>query len=111
MEFEKSEMMVTYLVAFIVCDFQQKKKEENGTMFSVIAPSEQIERGDYALNLSASVTDFFTYYYNIPFPLPKQDMIAIPDFSAGAMENWGLITYRETALLYQVREQLSHQFL
>jgi aminopeptidase N len=47
------------------------------------------------------VLEFFEQYYNIKFPLPKQDMIAIPDFSAGAMENWGLITYREVALLYE----------
>ena len=51
--------------------------------------------------MGPKVLEFFEQYYNIKFPLPKQDMIAIPDFSAGAMENWGLITYREVALLYE----------
>jgi aminopeptidase N len=52
------------------------------------------------------VLSHFEKFFNVSFPLPKQDMIAIPDFAAGAMENWGLITYRETALLYD-KEQSS----
>ena len=69
--------------------------------------------------------EYYEEYFNIPFPLPKQDMIAIPDFISGAMENWGLITYRESRLLYEegvsslqdkesvamvVAHELSHQW-
>ncbi|KAM7406492.1 hypothetical protein PAMP_000866 [Pampus punctatissimus] len=57
-------------------------------------------QGDYALQKTGPILEFFENYYNASYPLSKSDQIALPDFSAGAMENWGLITYRETALLY-----------
>lgn len=63
------------------------------------AREQAIDQTSYALNAGPHVLSFYETYFNVSFPLPKQDMIAIPDFSAGAMENWGLITYRETALL------------
>ena len=58
----------------------------------------------YALDIGANITDYFEDYFEIPYPLPKQDMIAIPDFVSGAMEHWGLITYRETNLLFDELE-------
>ena len=88
--------MVTYLACFIVCDFEYKEKltSIHQTKFRVYATPEQKDRVKYALDIGANITDFFTDYYDIPYPLPKQDMIAIPDFVSGAMEHWGLITYR-----------------
>ncbi|CDR18868.1 unnamed protein product, partial [Oncorhynchus mykiss] len=56
--------------------------------------------GNYALSVTGPMLKFFERYYNASYPLSKSDQIALPDFNAGAMENWGLITYRETALLY-----------
>uniref|UniRef100_A0A3P8YL37 Aminopeptidase n=1 Tax=Esox lucius TaxID=8010 RepID=A0A3P8YL37_ESOLU len=57
-------------------------------------------QGDYALNVTGPMLRFYEKYYNTSYPLSKSDQIALPDFNAGAMENWGLITYRETALLF-----------
>uniref|UniRef100_A0A3Q1FCE9 Aminopeptidase n=1 Tax=Acanthochromis polyacanthus TaxID=80966 RepID=A0A3Q1FCE9_9TELE len=65
-------------------------------------------QGDYALNKTGPILKFFESYYNYSYLLPKSDQIALPDFNAGAMENWGLITYRETALLYD--EEYSSNF-
>lgn len=55
---------------------------------------------DFASEIGPKALEYFEKFFNIPYPLPKQDMVAIPDFSAGAMENWGLVTYREAYLLY-----------
>lgn len=108
-KFEKSVPMVTYLACFIVCDFEYEEKltEIHKTKFRVYATPEQKERLKYALDIGANITDYFENYFEIPYPLPKQDMIAIPDFVSGAMEHWGLITYRETNLLFDERESSS----
>ncbi|PIK35902.1 putative aminopeptidase N [Apostichopus japonicus] len=99
--FQKSVPMSTYLLCFVVCDFISEEKEtQGGVQFRVWARPEARNSVRYALEKGADIIDFFEDYFQIPFPLPKMDMIAIPDFTAGAMENWGLITYRETALLY-----------
>lgn len=65
----------------------------------VYTPLGQKERGEFALDCGMKVLDYFTDYFGVEYPLPKLDHVAIPDFSAGAMENWGLVTYREVALL------------
>jgi len=100
--FENTVPMSTYLVAFVVSDFAHMNNTANDhVLFRVWARESAISQAEYAREKGPEVLTWFENYFNIPFPLPKQDMIAIPDFSAGAMENWGLITYRETALLYE----------
>uniref|UniRef100_A0A3Q0RHZ3 Aminopeptidase n=1 Tax=Amphilophus citrinellus TaxID=61819 RepID=A0A3Q0RHZ3_AMPCI len=101
--FEPTEIMSTYLLAFIVCDFGYVHSDPGAEiLIRVWARRKAIEEGQgaYALEKTGPILSFFEKYYNISYPLQKSDQIALPDFSAGAMENWGLITYRETALLY-----------
>lgn len=84
--------MSTYLVAFIVSDFEMLKSESRN--FSVWARKEAINQSHYSLDIGPKILEYYEDYFKIKFPLPKMDMVALPDFSAGAMENWGLITYR-----------------
>ena len=97
--------MSTYLVAFVVCDFVTVSKvSQKNVNVSVIAPKDKIAQADFALQASTKIMDFYDDFFGVAYPLEKQDLIAIPEFGAGAMENWGLITYRETSLLYSPNE-------
>ncbi|MBN3282455.1 ERAP1 aminopeptidase, partial [Polyodon spathula] len=109
--FDVSVKMSTYLVAFIVSDFVSvSKMSNNGVKISVYAVPDKIDQAHFALEAAAKLLDFYEDYFKIPYPLPKQgffllfipfaDLAAIPDFQSGAMENWGLTTYRESALLF-----------
>nr|CAD7433373.1 unnamed protein product [Timema monikensis] len=101
-EFRTSVPMVTYLTCFIVSDFQRLPPVNisQGFPFSVYSTPAQVNKTAYALELGSKVTEYYINYFNIPYPLPKLDMIAIPDFVSGAMEHWGLVTFRETLMLY-----------
>uniref|UniRef100_A0A8B9QL75 Aminopeptidase n=1 Tax=Apteryx owenii TaxID=8824 RepID=A0A8B9QL75_APTOW len=99
--FDTSVKMSTYLVAFIVSDFKSVSKiTSHGIKISVYTVPDKINQAVYALDAAVKLLDFYEDYFSIPYPLPKQDLAAIPDFQSGAMENWGLTTYRESALLY-----------
>lgn len=99
--FDTSVKMSTYLVAFIVCDFVSTSvTTDSGVNVSVWAPASKLSRANIARDAGAKIISYYETYFGIPYPLPKVDMVAIPDFAAGAMENWGLVTYRETALLF-----------
>ncbi|XP_075267192.1 endoplasmic reticulum aminopeptidase 1 [Opisthocomus hoazin] len=99
--FETTVKMSTYLVAFIVSDFKSISKiTSHGVKVSVYTVPDKIDQAHYALDAAVKLLDFYEDYFSIPYPLPKQDLAAIPDFQSGAMENWGLTTYRESALLY-----------
>ncbi len=98
--FEKTPVMSTYLLAFIVGDLEFiERQDAGGILHRVWTTRGKAEQGRFALDVSIRLLDYLNDYFGIPYPLPKLDHLAIPDFAAGAMENWGAITYRETALL------------
>lgn len=107
--FETTPRMSSYLVAWVVGDLQKKTTTTKGgvevSIWSTKAHAQ--DSLDFALDIATRTIDFFDDYFGVPYPLPKSDHVALPDFSAGAMENWGLITYREIALLVDPQTTLS----
>ncbi|PNJ31067.1 LNPEP isoform 3 [Pongo abelii] len=99
-EFYESVKMSTYLVAFIVGEMKNLSQDINGTLVSIYAVPEKIGQVRYALETTVKLLEFYQNYFEIQYPLKKLDLVAIPDFEAGAMENWGLLTFREETLLY-----------
>lgn len=98
--FAETMKMSTYLVAFIVGELEATEPlDVDGTPLRIIAPPGNKHLTAFALDIGAHSLRYYSKYYDIPYPGDKLDMVAIPDFSFGAMENLGCITYRETALL------------
>ena len=99
--FDKTPPMSTYLLAFIIGELNYIESNEFRIPVRVYAPlGDNVQNGKFALDLAAKTLGFYEKTFDSKFPLPKMDMIAIPDFSAGAMENWGLVTYRSVDLLF-----------
>ena len=99
--FNKTPPMSTYLLAFIVGELNYVETKEFRIPIRVYAtPDKNIEHGRFSLDLAAKTLAFYEKEFDSPFPLPKMDMVAVPDFSAGAMENWGLVTYRVVDVLF-----------
>lgn len=98
--FKKTPKMSTYLVAVVVGEFDYVEDvTRDGVIVRVYTPLGKKEQGRFALKVATKVLPYYNDYFKISYPLPKMDLIAIADFSAGAMENWGLVTYRETFVL------------
>ncbi len=99
--FATTPRMSSYLLAFVVGELHKKTARTNsGVEVNVWAtPAQSEETLDFALDIATRSIDFYNEYFGVPYPLPKSDHVALPDFSSGAMENWGLITYRESCLL------------
>jgi puromycin-sensitive aminopeptidase len=98
--FSPTMKMSTYLVAFIVGTMETTETVDvDGVPLRVVFTPGKRHLADFALEIGAFALRYFTQYFNIPYPGEKVDLVAIPDFAAGAMENLGCITFRDTALL------------
>lgn len=98
--FEKTPHMSTYLLAFVFGELGHlEAKTKTGTVVRTYATRDNVAFTEFALEVGVKCLEFYEDYFGIPYPLAKCDMLALPDFASGAMENWGCITYREHALL------------
>lgn len=100
-QFEQTPIMSTYLLAFVAGEMHYKEaKTKDGVVVrswaTVAQPDSHLQ---YSVNETVKILEFYNDYFETPYPLPKCDQVALPDFESAAMENWGLITYREVALL------------
>ncbi|KAG0041376.1 hypothetical protein BGZ83_001887 [Gryganskiella cystojenkinii] len=102
--FEKTPIMSTYLVAWAVGDFEYVEstttKLEKPVTCRVYTLPGLKEQGQFACEITPKILEYFSEIFGTAYPLPKMDQIAVPDFDMGAMENWGLVTYRTVALLF-----------
>jgi len=99
--FEPTPPMSTYLVAFIVSDFANMTDEVDNLLYRAWAREDSIAQAEYGLSVTPKIIQYMETFTNISFEFEKLDQAAIPDFSAGAMENWALVTYRERLLLFK----------
>lgn len=98
--FLESPKMSTYLLAFCVGEFDfVQGMTKGGVLVKVYAPRGRSSSCTYALDTAIRALDAYDDFFGIKYPLPKLDMVAIPEFAMGAMENWGLVTYRDVDLL------------
>lgn len=104
--FETTVRMSTYLIAFAFGELQGKQtKTKSGVTIGVFGTkAHKANELDFALDIAKRSIEFYEDFYQTPYPLPHSWQLALPDFSAGAMENWGLVTYREAYLLLGSRQ-------
>ncbi len=103
LRFATTPKMSTYLVAFLVGDFKCTEGKSDGVPIRACSTPDKVELTKFALDSAKYVLHYYNTYFGIKYPMPKLDMVALPDFEAGAMENFGCITYRETDLLVDTK--------
>jgi tricorn protease interacting factor F2/3 len=99
-KFGKTPVVSTYLIYLGVGEFEYLTGKIGKVQIRVVTTKGHKSKGKFSLELGKKLLTSYEKYFGIRYPLPKLDLIAIPDFAAGAMENWGAITFRETILLY-----------
>lgn len=98
--FEPTPVMSTYLLAFVFGKMDYKEAfSKSGIAVRTYATPDNVQYTDFALETAVRSIDYYEEYFGIPYPLAKCDLIALPDFASGAMENWGCITFREQCML------------
>ena len=100
-KFETTPRMSSYLLAFVAGDLQGvTDTTKNGTLVGVYSTkAHPLSNLEFSLDIAVRSIEFYEDYYGVKYPIPQSLHIALPDFSAGAMENWGLVTYREVYLV------------
>ena len=99
-------MMVCTFLSYLVCVVvgwysSTSGQSSSGTPLTVYTPPGQSSQGELALRVALQALQYLEEFFSLPFTLPKMDLVAVPDFYIGAMENWGLLTFREICLLYE----------
>uniref|UniRef100_H2XYF3 Aminopeptidase n=1 Tax=Ciona intestinalis TaxID=7719 RepID=H2XYF3_CIOIN len=110
-KFDTTPIMSTYLLALVVCDFlYEHGVTATGVQTRIYSRPETIknDEGKFPSEISPGVLDVLATHFNVTYPLPKSDQMAVSDFGAGAMENWGLVLYRETLLLFDANISSVH---
>ncbi|XP_007437647.1 aminopeptidase Q [Python bivittatus] len=107
--FERTLKMSTYITAFVVCKFDYVTTTERGNQIRIWARKDAVQGGfiNYALNITGPIFSFLEDLLNVSYPLSKTDLVAVPNIDAGAMENWGLMIFHETSLLYNPEDKYS----
>jgi puromycin-sensitive aminopeptidase len=97
--FETTPKMSTYLLAFVYGELQHiEATTKDGVLVRTFSTPANVGHLQFSLDVAVKCLEFYNDYFNLPFPLPKCDLIALPDFASGAMENWGCITFREACM-------------
>lgn len=107
--FETTPKMSTYLLAFVFGELDYiEATTKDDVLVRCYATPDNVEYTKFALDCAVRTLEFYNEYFAIPYPLPKCDFIAVPDFANGAMENWGCITFREQALIVDPKNTSLH---